>query len=98
MLVEQRGCDLHFERLFVEQIHDRLGGRKLFVFHQLPCRLPCSSRRVSISYVFGSAYFTRVGATPDLAQQLLLSPRTQLGIHHPNLLGLTPAKQSAFTL
>src|ERR1035438_1185329 len=66
MLIQERRRDFYFERLFIEQIDDRLRRRKRLRSHQLARRLPPLAprirRRISISYPFGSAYFTKVGA------------------------------------
>src|ERR1700730_15878408 len=40
MLVDERGRDLHFQRLFVEQVHDRFWRRDRSQTHHSPRPLP----------------------------------------------------------
>ena len=84
VLVEQRRRNLHFERLFVQQIDDRLAGAigSPAINSRAACR---NSRRVSISYAFGSAYFTSVGATRTSRSNSCSARAPKLRIYRPNL-------------
>ena len=85
MLVEQSRRDLHFQRLFVEQIHNRLRRRQRLVGHQLARGLAQLAPRCHLILIrIGILHQRR--RHPHFAQQLLLSPCPQLRIHRPNLL------------
>ena len=90
VLVEQRRRNLDFERLFVQQIDDRLAGAigSLAISSAAAWR---SSRRVSISYAFGSAYFTSVGATRTSRSNSCSARARQARTDRPNLRPPDPA-------
>ena len=91
VLVKQRGRDLHFERLLVEQIDDCLRGRDRLALHQLARRLPQLAPGFHLIRIRVRILHQR-RRDSNLMQQLLLGPRAQLRIHRPNLLHQIPQR------
>ena len=69
MLVDQRGGQFDLERFFFQKV-DESGPVRWASRPSARTPPAAASRRVSISYWLGSAYFTSVGRDPDFAQQV----------------------------
>ena len=98
VLVNQRGREFDFERLFIEQIDDGLGWRywlRCSIISRAACR---NSRRVSISYGIRIGILDQSGSHAHFAQQFLLGSRAEFRTDSLRICSTSSRSESSFTL